>query len=254
MTACLTWGMTPLDMLLNTFSKEADPNSHGRQMPNHYGSKKNRIVSHSSVVSTQYALSTGVAYSSKFSKEDFVVLTTTGEGSFNQGECYEAMNFAAIKKLPIIFVVENNGYAISVKTDEQYASENLAMRGKAFGMPGIRIDGRNFTETYLTFKEHIEYARNGNGPALIEIMLDRFTSHSGDDDQKVYRSMEEINEMVKNDPLKIFEQQLINEDIVDQNELSRINDQVNEKIDEYTIKAETMSDPSRESLLDQVWA
>lgn len=119
MTACLVWGMTSKDILMGSFGKEADPSSHGRQMPNHYGSKEHNIVSFSSTVSTQMPLATGVGYAAQLQKADFVALTTTGEGSANQGEVQEAMNFAGVKKLPVIFVVENNEYAISVPIEEQ---------------------------------------------------------------------------------------------------------------------------------------
>lgn len=106
MTACLVWGMTSKDILMGSFGKEADPSSHGRQMPNHYGSKEHNIVSFSSTVSTQMPLATGVGYAAQLQKADFVALTTTGEGSANQGEVQEAMNFAGVKKLPVILLLK----------------------------------------------------------------------------------------------------------------------------------------------------
>lgn len=204
MTACLVWGMTSKDILMGSFGKEADPSSHGRQMPNHYGSKEHNIVSFSSTVSTQMPLATGVGYAAQLQKADFVALTTTGEGSANQGEVQEAMNFAGVKKLPVIFVVENNEYAISVPIEEQYANKRMADRAKAYGFEGVTVDGSDFTEVYLAFKEAVKAAREKKGPKLIELMVSRLTSHSADDDQSVYRSKEEIEEMKKNDAVKLL--------------------------------------------------
>lgn len=254
MTACLVWGMTPKDILMGTFAKADDPSSHGRQMPNHYGSKEHKIVSHSSVVSTQYTLATGVAMGAQLSNDDYVTLTTTGDGSFNQGECAESMNFAAIKKLPLIFVVENNGYAISVGNDEQFASETLAMRGPAFGMPGVRVDGSDFTETYLTFKKFAEEAKKGKGPALIEVMVERLTSHSADDDHTVYRSKEDLEDLKNKDSLLVIEKQLIDEGYATEDELKAIDEEVKKEVNQATDKAEAMSDPTIESMYEDVWA
>ncbi|KAF1299448.1 2-oxoisovalerate dehydrogenase [Enterococcus sp. JM4C] len=254
MTACLVWGMTSKDILLGSFGKEADPSSHGRQMPNHYGSKAHNIVSFSSTVSTQMPLATGVAYSAKLEKADFIALTTTGEGSANQGEVQEAMNFAGVKKLPVIFVIENNDYAISVPIKEQYANERMSDRAQGYGFEGITVDGNDFTEVYLTFKKAVEDVRSGNGPKLIELMVDRLTSHSADDDQNVYRSKEEIEEMKKNDALGIFEKQLIDEGYLTKEELAKIDEEIRAEVDQATDEAEAMPDPNPDALLNQVYA
>lgn len=254
MTACLVWGMTSKDVLLGSFGKEADPSSHGRQMPNHYGSKEHNIVSFSSTVSTQMPLATGVAYSAQLEKSDFVTLTTTGEGSANQGEVQEAMNFAGVKKLPVIFVVENNDYAISVPIKEQYANEKMSDRAHGYGFEGITVDGNDFTEVYLTFKKAVEDARSGKGPKLIELMVSRLTSHSADDDQNVYRSKEEIEEMKKHDPLDTFEKQLIDEGYLSKEEIEKMDEEVRAEVDKATDEAEAMPDPLASSLLDEVYA
>lgn len=254
MTACLVWGMTPKDILLGSFGKEADPSSHGRQMPNHYGSKEHRIVSHSSTVSTQFPLATGVAYGALLGKADYVALTSTGEGSANQGEVHEAMNFAGVKKLPVVFVVENNGYAISVGVEEQYANATMAQRGAAYGFEGVRVDGRDFAETYLAFKAAAEKARSGEGPTLIELMVERLTSHSADDDHSVYRTQEDIAAMKKTDALVAFEEQLIREEILMREEMADIDERIQADINEATDAAEAMPDPTPASLYEQVWA
>lgn len=254
MTACLVWGMTSKDILMGSFGKEADPSSHGRQMPNHYGSKEHNIVSFSSTVSTQMPLATGVGYAAQLQKADFVALTTTGEGSANQGEVQEAMNFAGVKKLPVIFVVENNEYAISVPIEEQYANKRMADRAKAYGFEGVTVDGSDFTEVYLAFKEAVKAAREKKGPKLIELMVSRLTSHSADDDQSVYRSKEEIEEMKKNDAVKLFEKQLLEEGYLTDEDISKIDEEIRAEINQATDEAEAMPDPVLTSILEEVYA
>ena len=254
MTACLVWGMTSKDILMGSFGKEADPSSHGRQMPNHYGSKEHNIVSFSSTVSTQMPLATGVGYAAQLQKADFVALTTTGEGSANQGEVQEAMNFAGVKKLPVIFVVENNEYAISVPIEEQYANKRMADRAKAYGFEGVTVDGSDFTEVYLAFKEAVKAARGKKGPELIELMVSRLTSHSADDDQSVYRSKEEIEEMKKNDAVKLFEKQLLEEGYLTDEDIAKIDEEIRAEINQATDEAEAMPDPVPTSILEEVYA
>lgn len=254
MTACLVWGMSCKDIIMGTFGKEADPNSHGRQMPNHYGSKEHNVVSHSSTVSTQIPLATGVAYAAQLEGDDFITLVTTGEGSANQGEVQEAMNFAGVKKLPVVFVIENNGYAISVANREQYANKNFSFRGPAYGFPGYTIDGNDFVATYKTFQEAADRARKGEGPTLIEVVVSRLTSHSADDDQTVYRSKEEIAGLKDKDPLNTFEKQLIEEGYLSREEMDTIDQEIKAEINRATDEAEAEPDPSPESLYEQVWA
>ena len=254
MTACLVWGMTSKDILMGSFGKEADPSSHGRQMPNHYGSKEHNIVSFSSTVSTQMPLATGVGYAAQLQKADFVALTTTGEGSANQGEVQEAMNFAGVKKLPVIFVVENNEYAISVPIEEQYANKRMADRAKAYGFEGVTVDGSDFTEVYLAFKEAVKAAPGEKGPKMIELMVSRLTSHSADDDQSVYRSKEEIEEMKKNDAVKLFEKQLLEEGYLTDEDIAKIDEEIRAEINQATDEAEAMPDPVPTSILEEVYA
>ena len=254
MTACLVWGMTSKDILMGSFGKEADPSSHGRQMPNHYGSKEHNIVSFSSTVSTQMPLATGVGYAAQLQKADFVALTTTGEGSANQGEVQEAMNFAGVKKLPVIFVVENNEYAISVPIEEQYANKRMADRAKAYGFEGVTVDGSDFAEVYLAFKEAVKADRGKKGPKLIELMVSRLTSHSADDDQSVYRSKEEIEEMKKNDAVKLFEKQLLEEGYLTDEDIAKIDEEIRAEINQATDEAEAMPDPVPTSILEEVYA
>ena len=139
----LVYGMTSWDLMLSAFAKAEDPNSGGRQMPGHFSSKKLKIVTGSSPVSTQIPHAVGIALAGKMKKENFVTFTTLGEGSTNQGDFHEGLNFAGVHKLPVITMVENNKYAISVPISKQLAAETVKDRAIGYGMPGFTIDGNN---------------------------------------------------------------------------------------------------------------
>ena len=150
---CLHAGMTIQDLMLNLLAKAGDPNSGGRQMPAHFGSRRLRIVTGSSPVATQCLHACGVAYAIKLRRESAVVYVALGEGSTSEGDFHEALNFAAIHRLPIIFYVQNNGYAISVPTERQMAVADVADRAAAYGMPGAVVDGSDVIATYEGVRE-----------------------------------------------------------------------------------------------------
>ena len=164
------------------------------------------------------------------------------------------MNFAGVKKLPLIFVVENNKYAISVPIKEQYANEYMSDRAHGYGFEGISVDGNDFTEVYLTFKKAVEDARAGKGPKLIELRVSRLTSHSADDDQTIYRSKEEIESMKEKDPIDAMVKQLLAEKIMDQAELDKMDEEIRAEVDLATDEAEKMPEPTADSLYDEVYA
>src|SRR5699024_10942309 len=132
----LAFGMTTKEILLSAFAKQEDPNSAGRQMPGHFGQKKNRILTGSSPVTTQVPHAVGVALAAKMDKQELVSLVTLGEGSANQGDFHEGLNFAGVHDLPVITMVENNKYAISVPVEQQLACEHVSDRAQSYGMPG----------------------------------------------------------------------------------------------------------------------
>jgi 2-oxoisovalerate dehydrogenase E1 component alpha subunit len=190
---------------LSAFAKKDDPNSGGRQMPNHFGDRRYRILSGSSPVTTQALHAVGVAYAGKITGEDHVVLTSCGEGSSNQGDWHEALNFAGVHQLPVIFLVENNLYAISVPLTKQVAGGSVAARGQGYGIPGIRVDGNDVLAVYEAMKQAVERARSGEGPTLIEAVSYRLAPHSSDDDDMTYRSKEEVAAAKEKDGLLLFE-------------------------------------------------
>lgn len=204
MGVVLTFGMTARELMLAAFAKAEDPNSGGRQMPGHFGQKKNRIVTGSSPVTTQVPHAVGFALAAKMEKKDFVAFVTFGEGSSNQGDFHEGANFAGVHKLPVIFMCENNKYAISVPISKQLACEKVSDRAVGYGMPGYTVDGTDPLEVYRVVKEAADRARRGEGPTLIEAVTYRLTSHSSDDDHRVYRTEEELAEARAKDPIITF--------------------------------------------------
>ncbi|MBC1514518.1 thiamine pyrophosphate-dependent dehydrogenase E1 component subunit alpha, partial [Listeria booriae] len=139
----LAFGMTAKDIMLSAFAKAEDPNSGGRQMPAHFGQKSNRIVTQSSPVTTQFPHAAGIGLAAKMANDPVAIYASTGEGSSNQGDFHEGINFASVHKLPVVFVIHNNKYAISVPASKQYAAEKLSDRAIGYGIPGERVDGTN---------------------------------------------------------------------------------------------------------------
>lgn len=210
----LALGATSSDLLLPLFGKAADPSSGGRQMPAHFGSRQLRIVSGSSPVATQIPQAAGMAFAAKLRGLDEVVVTCFGEGSTSQGDFHEGLNWAAIHKLPVIFLCQNNQYAISVPLSLQMAVENVADRACAYGLPGVVYDGNDLLESYNVAAEAVARARRGDGPTLLEAKTYRPVPHSSDDDDRSYRSREEVEEWKRKDPIQRFEQALLTRSVL----------------------------------------
>lgn len=197
----LVMGMTPREVFLAAFARQGDPSSNGRQMAHHWGHRRWNIVSGSSPVATQVLHAVGVALAAKMKGHDVVAMTSLGEGSSNQGDFHEGLNFAGVHKLPCVFHVQNNEYAISVPLRKQLACENVADRAPGYGMPGVVVDGSDVLAVYAAFREAVARARRGEGPTLIESKCVRLTPHSSDDDDRTYRPREEIERARQRDPL-----------------------------------------------------
>ncbi|MBF8419173.1 thiamine pyrophosphate-dependent dehydrogenase E1 component subunit alpha [Heyndrickxia coagulans] len=233
----LAFGMTARDIMLSGFAKAEDPNSGGRQMPGHYGQKKNRIVTQSSPVTTQVPHAAGIALAGKMEKKDFVTFVTFGEGSSNQGDFHEGVNFAAVHKLPVIFMCENNQYAISVPIEKQLGNPRVSDRAIGYGMPGVTVDGNDPLAVYEVVKEAADRARRGEGPTLIETLVYRFTPHSSDDDDR-YRAQEEVKTAKEKDPVVLFSRYLKEAGLLDGEKEKEINARVMQTVNEATDYAE----------------
>lgn len=250
----LAFGMTARDLMLSSYAKAEDPNSGGRQMPGHFGQKKNRIVTGSSPVTTQVPHAVGIALAGKMNKENIVSFVTFGEGSSNQGDFHEGANFAAVHKLPVILMCENNKYAISVPYNKQVACVNISDRAIGYGMPGITVNGNDPLEVYAAVKEAADRGRRGDGPTLIETVTYRLTAHSSDDDDRVYREAEELEEAKQNDPIHSFSTYLKETGVLTEEIEETILQKVSKIIDDATEYAEAAPYPEPEQTLKFVYA
>ncbi|WP_010284533.1 thiamine pyrophosphate-dependent dehydrogenase E1 component subunit alpha [Bacillus timonensis] len=254
MGVVLTFGMTAKELMLSGFAKAEDPNSGGRQMPGHFGQKKNRIVTGSSPVTTQVPHAVGVALGGRMEGKDLVTFVTFGEGSSNQGDFHEGANFAAVHKLPVIFMCENNKYAISVPYDKQVACEKISDRAIGYGMPGVTVDGNDPLEVYKAVKEAADRGRRGEGPTLVETISYRLTAHSSDDDDRAYREQEEVAEAKKNDPVLSFSVYLKEVGVLDEAKEKDIADRIAKLVNEATDYAENAPYAEPEHALKYVYA
>ncbi|UOQ95585.1 thiamine pyrophosphate-dependent dehydrogenase E1 component subunit alpha [Halobacillus shinanisalinarum] len=253
MGVVLSFGMTVKDLMLSGFAKAEDPNSGGRQMPGHFGQKKNRIVTGSSPVTTQVPHAVGIALAGKMEKKDFVSLVTFGEGSSNQGDFHEGANFAGVHKLPVIFMVENNKYAISVPVQKQLACEKVSDRAIGYGMPGHTVDGNDPLAVYEVVKAGADRGRKGEGPSLIEAVSYRLTPHSSDDDDRTYRERDEVDEAKKKDSIVTFANYLREQNILTEEKETELNEELNNLVNEATDYAENAAYAEAESALNYVY-
>src|ERR1700680_594821 len=249
----LWFGMTARDQMLSFFARREDPNSGGRQMPGHFGNRRLHIVTGGSPVATQLLHAAGVALASKQRKEDAVTAAFFGEGAASQGDTHEAMNFAGIHKLAVVFVCENNGYAISVPQSHQMAIENVADRAAGYGFPGVVVDGNDVLACYEGARQGVGRARRGEGPTLIEVKTYRFTAHSSDDDDKRYRKAEEVATWRQKDPIHRYATYLRDAGTLTDPVEAEITERAPRKVEEGTEYASQRPDPTPDDLTTFVY-
>lgn len=249
----LSVGMTMRELMLAVFAKKEDPNSGGRQMAGHFGQKKNRIVTSSSPVTTQVPHAVGFALAAKMKKQEFVSFVTFGEGSSNQGDFHEGCNFAGVHKLPVIFMCENNQYAISVPIHKQ-VSGNIHERAIGYGFPGVRVDGNDALEVYRVVKEARERAIRGEGPTLIEAVMYRIMPHSTSDNDMLYRTQEEVEENRQKDGLPRFKAYLVDCGIWNEEKEKELLAEINREVSDATQYADEAEYPAPEDALLHVYA
>jgi 2-oxoisovalerate dehydrogenase E1 component alpha subunit len=239
----LTFGMSAEDIVSAHLAKGDDVSSGGRQMPGHYGARRYNIVSLSSPVGTQVLHAVGIAMGAWVRGEDVVAITSFGEGTSNQGEVHEAMNFAGVHKLPVIFVCENNGYAISVPLDRQVGGLSVSARAHGYGFPGVTVDGSDPIACYVAAKEAHDRARRGEGPSLIETRVVRLTSHSSDDDQRRYRDPAEVEVLREHDPIMLFGNRLMAAGLLTEVNDGALRAEVKSEVNAASVRAEARPDP-----------
>ncbi|AIQ64729.1 2-oxoisovalerate dehydrogenase [Paenibacillus stellifer] len=249
----LSVGMTTRELMLSVFAKADDPNSGGRQMPGHFGSKRLRIVTGSSPVTTQVPHAAGFALAAKMRREPAVSFVTFGEGSSNQGDFHEACNFAGVNNLPVIIMCENNQYAISIPAHRQLGGK-VSDRALGYGFPGIRVDGNDPLEVYKTVKEARERALRGEGPTLIEAMMYRLSPHSTSDNDLAYRTKEEVEENWKKDGVATFRQYLTALGLWDEDKERDLASQINLELKDAIEYADNAPFPKPEDTLLHVYS
>ncbi|NOZ08249.1 MAG: tungsten formylmethanofuran dehydrogenase [FCB group bacterium] len=237
-------GVTAYEILLAFLARADDPSSGGRQMPQHFGHKKLRIVSQSSPTGTQYLQAVGAAFACKREGLKQVVYVSSGEGTTSQGDFHEALNWASREKAPVIFHVENNGYAISVPIADQTAGGSVYKIAAGFhSLARHDIDGTDFFSAGAAFKKAVDRARKGQGPSLIVSNVVRLLPHSSSDDQRKYRDAKELEKDKQKDPLVIFADKCVTAGIIRKTEFETVSAEVKKEIDELADRAALQSDP-----------
>jgi 2-oxoisovalerate dehydrogenase E1 component alpha subunit len=250
---CLGVGLTAYEILLSLFAR-ADDHNGGRQFPNHYSSKRVGILSFSSILAAHLPHAVGAAYAVTYRGEKGrAVLATCGDGTTSEGEWHESLNFAAIHKLPIVFLVENNEWAISTPLVKQMGQPEIWKRAAGYGMPGKRFNGFDPIESYAAVKEALDRARTGGGPTLLEGMCYRYLAHSTDDNDMTYRTREEVTEHRKDDPVPRFERALIDAGVIDAAGVAALKNDVLRETNEATDKAEAMPFPQASDLYTNLY-
>ncbi len=274
---CLALGMTPYEQLLEAVGAADDPNSGGRQMPSHWGHKKLNIVTKSSPTGTQFLQAVGCAEAGRyFSRHpeaakkhegdyrqfkdvnfqgDEVVYCSAGDGTTSEGEFWEAMNTACNEKLPVLFMIEDNGYAISVPVEVQTAGGNISQIVRSF--PNLLVeecDGTDPVASYAACKRAVDHCRAGNGPALVHGHVIRPYSHSLSDDERLYRPEAERQKDAQRDPITRMQMFLVRENILDEAGIDKLEKSVDEQVAEASERAEKAALPATDSIYRHVYS
>ena len=253
MATVLTMGMTPRDLMLGLYGKQGEPSSGARQMPSHFGARALNIVSGSSPVATQIPQAAGIAFAIKYKGTDQVVLTCFGEGSTAEGDFHEGLNWAGIHKLPVIFLCQNNQYAISIPADKEMPVKNVADRASAYGLPGVIVDGNDPLDVFRVMSEAVARARRGEGATLVEAKTYRPVPHSSDDDDRTYRSRAEVEEWKKRDPILRMRQYLENVHLLDEATAREFEARAKQIVDDADEFARNAPYPPAQAALENVW-
>jgi 2-oxoisovalerate dehydrogenase E1 component alpha subunit len=257
LTLMLALGMEPTDFLMSLFGKAGEMNSGGRQMGAHWSNRPLNVISQSAAVTTQVPQAAGLAFAIQYKQRCGLVdpadttqprlaLVTLGEGSTSQGDWHEGLNWAGVFKLPMICLVQNNEYAISERMDKQMAVRNVADRAAAYGVHGVTVDGLDVLAVYAVMQQAVQRAYNGDGATLVEAKTYRITPHSSDDDDRTYRSREEVEMWKARDPIARFRQQLIDQQIMTDADAEAMDAAVQAQVDQAQADADAAPYPAPE--------
>jgi 2-oxoisovalerate dehydrogenase E1 component len=246
LTIALAIGLTPKEFFLQCFAKADDPSGGGKQLPEHWGLSRINLPAQSSPTGTQYLQAVGAALASVKTGKKYITYVSSGEGTTSEGEFHEAVNWASREKLPVLFLVENNNYAISVHVKHQSGGKDHSIAEMMGGYANLYrdvIDGTDFFESCNKLKEAINYIKSGNGPALVEAEVVRLSSHSSSDDQKKYRNEKELIRESEKDPIEQFVNILTAEGILSREEYETIKQEIINEINEASDEAKKAKDP-----------
>ncbi|MCA8974932.1 MAG: thiamine pyrophosphate-dependent dehydrogenase E1 component subunit alpha [Planctomycetes bacterium] len=234
------------------YGKAADT-SKGRQMPVHYSFREANFVSISSPIGTQLSQAAGAGMAARIRGDDTVFMTFCGDGGTSSNDFHCGLNFAAVYKAPVVFVVENNGYAISTPSAQQTVSESMAIKADAYGIPGVRVDGNDILAVYRVCKQAVDRARKGDGPTLVESVTHRMASHSSSDDAARYRDAEVYEAWKKKDPIARFKQYLKNRKLWSEAFEAECVDGTKAELQAAIESVEAGPDPGPETMFDDVY-
>ncbi len=246
-------GVTPLEEFRMVLAKATDEHSAGRQVLNQFSKPRDRIVTRSVCVATEFPHAVGLALAVRNRKEDVIVFAFGGDASTSPGDFHEAANFASVHKLPVVFVIENNLLAISTRFEWQMAVRNVADRASAYAMPGFIADGMDVLDSYAKTKEAVDITRGGGGPTLVELKCYRYQPHTSDDDDSRYRTKEEVREWMAKDPLANARAYLL-ESGATEADLEQLRAVLDTEIEAAITKAESEPDPRPEDAMRHVYA
>src|SRR4051812_22315692 len=250
----LTLGMTPYDVLLGVFARPSDPSSGGRQMPNHWGSSALNIITGSSPIATHIPHAAGMALASEMRDSDAVAVAYFGDGAASKGDFHESLNFAGIHRVPMVLVCENNGYAISVPLAKESAVEHIAQHAHSYGFPGVIVDGNDPLDVYAATHAAITRARHGEGPTLVECKTYRYLAHTSDDDDRSYRTAQEVEAWRKKDPLQRMKQYVIEQRLLSEQEEADLEAEIKAEIDDAARRAEAAAAATASDAFTKVFA
>ncbi len=250
----LVLGMTAKEYMLGLMGKKGDPASQGRQMPGSWSLRRSNVLSVSSSVAAQAAQAVGVGLAMKLRGGDQTVLVSMGEGATCYGEWFESVNWAVLHQLPVIFLIENNQYAVSRRQDALMPVRDVVDRARGLGLPGVLVDGTSSTAVYQVIEEAVQRARQGGGPTLVEARTYRMTPHSSDDDDRSYRQRQEVEAHRQDDPLLAAQRMLESDGSLSQAKLAELESRVAETVEDAVAFAEQAPFPAPDDMAGAVFA
>ena len=246
-------GIPLKDIFLGMLGRQGDPNSGGRNMPEHFSSPELNYVAQTACTGSQYLPAVGMAKAVKLDGGDRIVYVESGEGATSEGEFFESLNWASREKLPILFCVQNNGYAISVPQNVQTAS-SVHRIAEGFGLTTFEIDGGSIESIFDILPPAIDFVRRGGGPVLIEAKVERLDPHSSSDDHRKYRSEEELAGVAQRDPVLRAERYLLEREILSASEMENMRDEIQGEVSRAADWTDAQPEPSAAALMANIYA